>query len=624
MSSPRSASVIFRAAIGVVTCLSIWLTTARVLHGQSAENVAIVVNDNSADSRRIVDHYARTRGLPASNVLRIQTSSDDAIERDAYVKTIEQPLGLAIKRAGLQDRLLYLVLTKGVPLRIVGTTGLKGTQASVDSELTLLYRRMVGQPTPLEGKIDNPYFLGAREIGEARPFSHREHDIYLVTRLDAFTADQALALIDRAQASAMEGRAADGRIVLDQRGVAGSGDQWLEQAAKRLANQGQQSRVVLETTPNPARDEKNVLGYYSWGAADLANRVRSPGMGFVPGSIAANLASFDARTFRQPPDDWRPTGLPDKAKWFEGSGDALVGDLIRDGATGVSGHVGEAYVLGAVRPEILFPAYLVGFSLAEAFYLAAPTLSWQTVVVGDPLCAPFGRKALTREQLEDAIDPVTGIPGLFSRRRVAAVLASNREIPEAAGPLVVRSQTLLEHSDSAGARRALEEGLKLAPRAVSLMVVLAQLEEQAGEDDAAIPRYRRVLELQPGNVVALNNLAFALAVRHNAAAEALPLARHAATVAPRSASVLDTLGWVEHLVGNDAEAARLLGQAVQLEPGQAEIRLHAAIAYTVVGKRDRAEVELKEALRLDVALEGREDVRRLRDRIAVLKAAPPR
>ena len=42
-----------------------------------------------------------------------------------------------------------------------------------------------------------------------------------------------------------------------------------------------------------------------------------------------------------------------------------------------------------------------------------------------------------------------------------------------------------------------------------------QLEDQAGEDDAAIARYRRILE-QPRSVVALNNLAFALAVRRKA------------------------------------------------------------------------------------------------------------
>jgi tetratricopeptide (TPR) repeat protein len=190
--------------------------------------------------------------------------------------------------------------------------------------------------------------------------------------------------------------------------------------------------------------------------------------------------------------------------------------------------------------------------------------------------------------------------------------------------MVVRFQTLLERDDRAGARRALEEALKLAPRVVGLMVSLALLEEQAGDDDAAIPRYRRILEVQPTNVVALNNLAFALAVRHDAAAEALPLARRAVGLAPRSGTTLDTLGWIEHLLGNNDAAASLFGQALQLEPGHAEIRLHAAIVYLAIGKSDRAALELKEALRLDSALEGREDVSQLRERISAYRPTKPR
>jgi Tfp pilus assembly protein PilF len=190
--------------------------------------------------------------------------------------------------------------------------------------------------------------------------------------------------------------------------------------------------------------------------------------------------------------------------------------------------------------------------------------------------------------------------------------------------MIVRFQTLLDRDDQAGARRALEEAVRLAPRAVGLMVTLAQLEELAGDDDAAIARYRRVLEAQPTNIVALNNLAFALAVRHNAAAEALSLARRAAGLAPGSGTVLDTLGWIEHLLGNHAGAARVFEQAVRLEPGRAEVRLHAAIVYLADGKSDRAAFELKEALRLDSALEGRDEVRQLRERISAYKPAKPR
>jgi uncharacterized protein (TIGR03790 family) len=615
--SESTPAVIRQSYIAVVTCLAIWLGAPPVVCSQSAENVAVVVNENSADSQRIAEYYARTRGLPPSNVLRIQTSTEESIERDVYVRTIEQPLGQAIRRAGLQDRLLYLVLTKGVPLRVVGTTGLTGTLASVDSELTLLYRRLVGLPIPVPGPIDNPYYLGGRPMIEARPFTHREHDIYLVTRIDAFTVDQAIALIDRAQAPAK-----DGRIVLDARGIAGTGGQWLEQAAKRLAEQGQQSRVLLQTTTPPARDETAVLGYYAGGASAPGNPDPSVAIAFAPGSIAANRASFDARTFREPPSDWRPTASADKATWFEGSGDALVGDLIRYGVTGVSGQVGEAYALGAIRPEILFPAYLGGFNLAEAFYLATPTLSWQSVVVGDPLCAPFGRSPLTREQLEGPTDSSSVIPELFAKRLVAVGRAADPDVPEAVTRLLARAMVLLDQDDRSGARRALEEAVIIAPRAIGPIVTLAQLEQEAGADDPAIAHYRLALEIQPTNLIALNNLAFVLAVRRNAPSEALPLAQRAVALAPRAGGVVDTLGWVEHLLGNHAVAGKLFELATQLEPGQAEIRLHAAVVYAALGQRDRAGVELQAALRLSPALETTDEVRRLRQGLAPQQPVP--
>ena len=61
--------------------------------------------------------------------------------------------------------------------------------------------------------------------------------------------------------------------------------------------------------------------------------------------------------------------------------------------TGGPGQVAEPYLDSVIRPDMFFAAYLAGFNLIESFYLAMPHLSWQTVVVGDPLCTPFPRKA---------------------------------------------------------------------------------------------------------------------------------------------------------------------------------------------------------------------------------------
>ena len=39
------------------------------------------------------------------------------------------------------------------------------------------------------------------------------------------------------------------------------------------------------------------------------------------------------------------------------------------------------------RPDLLLPAYYSGRNLAESYYLAMRSLSWQNIVLGDPLCS---------------------------------------------------------------------------------------------------------------------------------------------------------------------------------------------------------------------------------------------
>jgi uncharacterized protein (TIGR03790 family) len=607
-----------RAFAFVVACAGGFSGLPTPAAAQSAENVAVIINDDSPDSQRIGEYYARVRALPASNVLRIRTSLQDTIDRATYTRTIEGPIAAAIGRARLQDRVLYLVLTKHIPLRIAGTTGLNGTGASVDSELTLLYRRMTGQPTRAAGYVDNPYFLGDKDISQAEPFTHRQHDIFLVSRLDGFTADQVIALIDRAGKPAR-----DGQVVLDKRDplTNRAGEDWMDAAAKRLTDLGQAERAVLETTVKPARDVSSVLGYFSWGSVDPQNRVRWVGMGFVPGAIAASFVSSDARTFKQPPETWVPSGNPAlRATWFEGSPESLVGDLIREGVTGVAGHVSDPLLNSAIRPQILFPAYLGGFNLIEAYYLAMPHLSWQTVIVGDPLCAPFRTQTLTRASIEDGPDPLTELPAFFSKRRIAAAVAQSPGVPARAVAAHLQGQTLLARGEDARGRTAVEEAVELAPQYVPAWLQLASLDETAERFDAATDKYRRVLQIQPNNVIALNNLAYAMAVRQHMPAEALPLARRAATQAPADPAVLDTLGWILHLTGDDAEAAKVLGQVARLAPNRAEMRLHAAVVFAAVGARAVAERELAAALVLDPAYARSEEVRQVRAQLEKLGA----
>ena len=291
----RSSAVIAAAFVMVLVATTAW--------AQSAENVAVVVNDNSSDSQRVAEYYIRRRAIPSSNVIHVRTSTDETIERNAYLASIELPISTVLTQRDLEDRILYIVLTKGIPIRIAGDGGLQGSVASVDSELTLVYRRMTGVSTTQRGRIDNPYYLGAKPVAEAKPFTHREHDFYLVTRLDGFTVDEVIGLIDRGSAPVK-----NGRIVLDQQDklINRTGEDWLEEAARRLAMAGEGDRVLLEKTVKGVRDVTSVLGYYSWGSNDPRNRERHFNLGFVPGALAGLFVSSDARTFKEPPRGWMP------------------------------------------------------------------------------------------------------------------------------------------------------------------------------------------------------------------------------------------------------------------------------------------------------------------------------
>jgi Tfp pilus assembly protein PilF len=320
---------------------------------------------------------------------------------------------------------------------------------------------------------------------------------------------------------------------------------------------------------------------------------------------------------RAPPEGWAPSDVLTAASLHAGTGHSLSADLIREGVTGVAGNVAEPYLQSVVRPEVLFPAYLAGFNLVESFYLAMPHLSWQGVVIGDPLCAPFPRPAVDPVLLDPAIDPDTDLPSAFAARRLAQTTKAFPTFPARAVTMWVRARGLLARDDREGAMRAFDQALEAAPGEIAPRIELAQLHEQRQEYDQAVALYRRVVDLAPRNVVALNNLGYALAVRQGRPAEGKPFAERALALLPTQGLIIDTLAWIEHLMGDNVSAATRLAEAIRLEPGSAEIRLHAAIVFAETGARAQAARELKEALRLDPRLESTDDARRLLERLKV-------
>jgi uncharacterized protein (TIGR03790 family) len=350
------------------------ILAAADLHAQTPQNVLVVVNDGAPVSRSIGEYYALRRAIPAKNICHIHTTTDETIGRPLYDSQIAVPIAACLQKNDLVESVLYIVTTLGVPLKIPGAEGLLSDAASVDSELALLYTDIKKGPHSITGPYPNPFF---NHTGEK--FSHPQFPIYLVTRLAAYDFIEVKAMIDRAEHAVNRGK-----FVIDLAGDGNAqGEEWLERAAARLPA----DRVVLDKTTTVLYDQTQVIGYASWGSNDPHRKRRFVGFDWLPGAIMTEYVSTNGRTFRRPPDTWNISSWTTPQLWFEGAPQSLSADYIHEGATGASGHVYEPYLSMNPRPDILLPAYYQGRNLAESYYLSLPDVSWQNIVIGDPLCS---------------------------------------------------------------------------------------------------------------------------------------------------------------------------------------------------------------------------------------------
>jgi uncharacterized protein (TIGR03790 family) len=345
-------------------------------------NVLVVVNESSTVSRAVAEYYVGKRGIPKKNLCAIKTTAEESITRAIYDQEIAGPVAQCLKSRGLVESILYIVTTAGVPLRVRGTPSMTGDYASVDSELTLLYGIVKGRRPAIAGPYNNPFYR-RRDT----PFTHPIFPIYLVTRLAGYDLRDIRAIIDRAMAAKNTGK-----VVIDLRARgSGEGDEWLRTAAILLPGE----RVFLEETTAPVYGAKDVIGYASWGSNDRERKKRKPGFTWLPGAIMTEFVSSNGRTFERPPENWNIATWHDKHLFFANSPQTLTADYINEGATGASGHVDEPYLAFSPRPDILLPVYLGGRNLAESYWMSIPALSWQNIVIGDPLCS-LGKPARRR------------------------------------------------------------------------------------------------------------------------------------------------------------------------------------------------------------------------------------
>ncbi len=410
----------------------------------TVSQVLVVYNSQAADATLIKDAFlAAHPGIPAANVFDLNDASIAGVADLSYadfVSKIRDPIRTYLNLAGDPSAasIISILLIRGIPHRIRDTDNATVgdipdssgaefnagdyTAASVDSELTLMWQNLgTGESggvmdSKSDNIIDNPYHQSATSIAASsrsnittqRDYSvlsgvawrlgdSRERnkltagDIYLVCRIDGHTAEDAIAMIQRAQSIRINRRYA--WVILDEHADSTREYDNMDlfeppQSAYFYAgNDYEETRDVLQAAGWRVRYDdtatfilaaalpRPVAAYASYGENHISNPPGSgtylEGFQFARGAIFNTAESYNGRVFN---------GLTTLFNQEQ------VADFIALGGTFGIGHVWEPFAFSLSDNEFLFVNFLKnGMTWAEAAWSSIPVLSWMHVVIGDPL-----------------------------------------------------------------------------------------------------------------------------------------------------------------------------------------------------------------------------------------------
>ena len=398
-----------------------WVWIGSCVAEAAGNEVLVIYNAQMPASEAVARHYAQRRSVPDSQLLGLRLSDSGTISRADYVSGIQEPVRKYLIEKGLAEwvpdssaplpgrkatarnrlRLIrseirYLLLCYGVPWYIPHDSSMRSetegipaqflrNDASVDDELALLPRLGFNDPIATS---PNP-IVGATNAAQIHP----TNGVFMVTRLDGPTPEIARGLVDKALEA--ESRGLWGHAYIDLRAITNGpywwGDRMITNAAVAAKRLGFDTFVDNQPTSlGVGYPLSQVALYIGWYDSGVTGPFYRASVEFLPGAFAYHLHSFSAANLRSASENW-------------------VGPLLARGATATMGCVAEPYLEFTPNPAMFLERWgYVGMTLGEAATAAHPVLSWQTVVVGDPLYRPFGRPlADDGKRLDDANDPRT-------------------------------------------------------------------------------------------------------------------------------------------------------------------------------------------------------------------------
>jgi len=468
--------------------LFLWLTLMPLLGRAAGDEVVVVYNKRTPESKSVAQYYARLRQVPDGQVFGFSLPTNEVVSRQEFRDTLQKPLAARLESSGLwrsgwvaeattnggsqkmeyrvvASRIRYLVLCYGVPLKIASDPNLKESvaadikpelrrdEAAVDSELAWL--PMIKTHVELTGPLRNPVY-GATNTAELNP----TNGILLVARLDGPTAAVAKGLVDKALEAERDGLW--GRAYFDMRGLPKEdsyylGDEWIKEGSEICRDLGFETTVDDKPETFPASFPMSHIAIYcGWYDGNVSGPFTLPRVEFMPGAFAYHLHSFSAATLRSDTQNW-------------------CGPLLAKGATCTMGCVYEPYLSGTPNIAAFLARWLAAdFTFGEAAWSAQPCLSWQTTVIGDPLYRPFSKPMpQLHMDLAHRLSPLIE----WSFLRVA-------DLALAHGASIYRVSNYLENVNATTNSAVLTEKL-------------ADLYESEGKPSSAIETYEKALKLNP-------------------------------------------------------------------------------------------------------------------------------
>ncbi len=371
----------FRCLIFLMLCSAVLLPAGRAA-AQMPHRVAVLVNENSQNSKKAANVFAALHGVPGGNLIGLNLPESIVTGRaectpEEFQTLIYDPVQKILEERGLTNQVLAWVYSVDFPIRAVTSTNDRQQMSLMG--LTFTRGKVPAMEMIEKGQFASPLFAGpVKEGGPKNP--PRSFDILQ---------------------SALKEKMPLPSMMLGYIGQNGADMETVQRCIEngiRARRNGGSAHVLLVQT-----DDKPRSGPREWQYAEVKAEMASRGgfveiftnqppaktnlMGVMTGKATVNPADFGTfapGAFGEHLTSWSAEFQKEQTKCTE---------WLKAGATVTAGMVTEPYNVWTKFPHArFFVHYASGCSAMESFYqsIASPL---QVLLLGDPLSQIAGLSA---------------------------------------------------------------------------------------------------------------------------------------------------------------------------------------------------------------------------------------